>query len=130
MAASSTTKEQRLQLISECRSSGMSDHQWCTLHGINPGTFYNWVKRFRKEGVYEMPSRTKAESYTPCERQYVVEVTPYTFKNTLGEALCERNVESDLAVLSLCMGDISLKVSNDVNPELLAFAIRALRGAV
>ena len=66
MAASSTTKEQRLQLISECRGSGMSDCQWCTMHGINPGTFYNWVKKFRKEGIYEMPSRTKSESYVPC----------------------------------------------------------------
>ena len=130
MAASSTTKEQRLQLISECRSSGMSDHQWCTMHGIKPGTFYNWVKRFRKEGVYEMPSRTKAENYVPCKRQDVVEVTPYTFKDNTGEALCERNTESEQTVLSLCMGDISLKVSNDVNPELLAFAIKALRGAV
>ena len=130
MAASSTTKEQRLQLISECRNSGMSDHQWCTMHGINPGTFYNWVKRFRKEGVYEMPSRTKAESYVPCESQDVVEVTPYTFKDTPHETLCEPKGKPDSAVLSLCVGDISLKVSNDVNPELLAFAIKALRGAV
>lgn len=31
MPASSTTKEQRLQLISECRNSGMSDIRWCTI---------------------------------------------------------------------------------------------------
>ena len=35
---------EQYELIMECRSSGMSDHQWCVAHDINPGTFYNWVK--------------------------------------------------------------------------------------
>ena len=42
------TADEQYQLIMECRSSGLSDYQWCTEHNINPGTFYNWVKRLRK----------------------------------------------------------------------------------
>lgn len=45
------TAEEQYQLIMECRSSGLSDYQWCTEHDINPGTFYNWVKRLRKKPV-------------------------------------------------------------------------------
>ncbi len=45
------TADEQYQLIMECRSSGLSDYQWCTEHNINPGTFYNWVKRLRKKAV-------------------------------------------------------------------------------
>ena len=48
-------KRQQYQLIMECRSSGLSNYQWCTEHNINPGTFYNWVKRLRKKLVMISP---------------------------------------------------------------------------
>ena len=52
------TADEQYQLIMECRSSGLSDYQWCTEHNINPGTFYNWVKRLRKKACYDIPSAT------------------------------------------------------------------------
>lgn len=49
------TADEQYQLIMGCRSSGLSDYQWCTEHNINPGTFYNWVKRLRKKLVMISP---------------------------------------------------------------------------
>lgn len=49
------TADEQYQLIMECRNSGLSDYQWCTEHNINPGTFYNWVKRLRKKLVMISP---------------------------------------------------------------------------
>lgn len=46
------TADEQYRLIMECRSSGLSDFQWCNEHGIKPGTFYNWVKRLRKKSCY------------------------------------------------------------------------------
>ena len=43
--------DMQYQLIMECRSSGLTDFQWCKEHGIHPGTFYNWVSRLRKDTV-------------------------------------------------------------------------------
>lgn len=54
------TADEQYQLIMECRSSGLSDYQWCTEHNINPGTFYNWVKRLRKKACYDIPSAQDA----------------------------------------------------------------------
>lgn len=28
------------EIMMECRQSGLSDHQWCLEHDINPGTFF------------------------------------------------------------------------------------------
>ena len=60
--------DQQLQLIMECRNSGLSDYQWCKEHGIHPGTFYNWVSRLRRKACCEIPeSISKAEpSPTPA----------------------------------------------------------------
>lgn len=49
------TADEQYQLIMECRSSGLSDYQRCTEHDINPGTFYNRVKRLRKKACYDIP---------------------------------------------------------------------------
>ena len=48
MRAPRVPVEEQYRLIMECRKSGLSDHQWCLNNDINPGTFYNWVKRLRK----------------------------------------------------------------------------------
>ena len=51
MKARRVSHEEQLKLIMECRSSGLSDYQWCEMKGICPGTFYNWVSKLRKSGV-------------------------------------------------------------------------------
>ena len=47
-------KEEQLKLINECRTSGMTDIDWCREHGIAVSTFYYWVKQLRKEAALPM----------------------------------------------------------------------------
>ena len=42
MRAKRRTEQEQYEIIMECKQSGLSDHQWCLEHDINPGTFYNW----------------------------------------------------------------------------------------
>ena len=65
MRAPRVPVEEQYRLIMECRKSGLSDHQWCLNNDINPGTFYNWVKRLRKNGCGDEYSR----AITPQIRQ-------------------------------------------------------------
>ena len=34
------TEPEQYEIMMECRQSGLSDHQWCLEHDINPGTFF------------------------------------------------------------------------------------------
>ena len=68
------TADEQYQLIMECRSSGLSDYQWCTEHNINPGTFYNWVKRLRKKACYDIPPATGRGDYKPALKPDVVKL--------------------------------------------------------
>lgn len=36
-------------LLQECRSSGMSDKEWCLVNNIHPSTLYRAIERLRKK---------------------------------------------------------------------------------
>ena len=40
--------EEWMELVTECRQSGLTDAAWCHEHGISPSCFYNAVIRLRK----------------------------------------------------------------------------------
>jgi transposase-like protein len=65
---------EQYDLIMECRSSGLSDQQWCLQHDINPGTFYNWVKRLKAKKCYDIPPATGRDGLTASVKQDVVKV--------------------------------------------------------
>lgn len=56
--------EEQYALVIECRSSGLSDQQWCMQHDIKPGTFYNWVKRLRQKACYDIPAAIGRDALT------------------------------------------------------------------
>src|SRR5699024_12705443 len=43
-----------LKLITQCRSSGLTDRQWCIENGISVSTFYYHVRALRKKAC-EVP---------------------------------------------------------------------------
>ena len=38
-----------MELVTECRQSGLTDAAWCETQGISPSCFYNAVSRLRKK---------------------------------------------------------------------------------
>ena len=38
-----------MELVTECRQSGLTDAAWCNEHGISPSCFYKAVTRLRKK---------------------------------------------------------------------------------
>ena len=55
MRAKPVNADEQYRLIMECRSSGLTDYQWCIEHNIKPGTFYNWVKSLRQREYGDIP---------------------------------------------------------------------------
>ena len=41
--------EEWMDLVIQCRQSGLTDAAWCNEHGISPSCFYNAVTRLRKK---------------------------------------------------------------------------------
>ena len=43
--ASGRSLDEWMELVTECRQSGLTDAAWCNEHGISPSCFYNAVTR-------------------------------------------------------------------------------------
>lgn len=134
MKTNSLSDRERYELVLECRSSGLSDYQWCKEHGIAKSTFYKWIARFRQDGYPDLPKPTgQGSSHAPVV-QDVVKV------DLLGESKCEYSVpfdysnsdqngpgpnphavvskSSDFAV-EISSGDAVIRIHNNVSPHIL-----------
>ena len=70
MRAKRRMEQEQYDMIMECIPSGLSDHQCCLEHDINPGTFYNWVHRFRKQ-VCEFPAPAGKDRFQAVHQEVV-----------------------------------------------------------
>ena len=108
MRAPRVPVEEQYRLIMECRKSGLSDHQWCLNNDINPGSFYNWVKRLRLS-TYEQ------------SHQEIVKIE----MNSISVPT-DMNKNTDTAAMELMIGNMNLRISNETDPLLLAKTIQIL----
>ena len=133
--------DEQYALIMECRSSGLSDQQWCMQHDINPGTFYNWVKRLRKKACYDIPAATGRVGLTTPVKQEVVKVDivpdpdpsavqrpPKLAAEALDAPIGFGNTTA--APIEICFNEAVLRITNDVDPRLLSQILRNLGGAL
>lgn len=128
------SQEEWLQLIQECRSSGLTDRTWCEQHGIMVSSFYNAVKRLRKKACdipYVSTKKTYALDITSSNKQEAVQID--ICPDTNPEAvLSAKQMDPQTHIdnshtIELMMDDVSLKISNSADPFLLQQIIRMLR---
>ena len=62
--------EEWMELVTECRQSGLTDAAWCNEHGISPSCFYNAVTRLRKKAC-QIPD--------PAPKASTLDLTSHTF---------------------------------------------------
>lgn len=127
--------DEQYSLVMECRSSGLSDAQWCIEHDIKPGTFYNWVKRLRKKACYDIPAATRGSGITAPVKQDVVkvDVVPDSVR-PLTDLPAAKDVAPDFepavsTPIEIHFHKAVLRVTNDVDPRLLMQILRVLEGS-
>ena len=47
------------ETVIQCRTSGLTDRQWCLKQGLSFSTFYSWVRKLREVACYEIPEPPK-----------------------------------------------------------------------
>ena len=123
-------KDDQIQLIMECRQSGLSDYQWCKQNGIHPGNFYNWVSKLRKQG-YSFPDSQSKLTAVP-NIQEVVKVGLIQPQDSSPKV--EQNVSlieqaDSLAVAAeLLVGGVTLRLFNGADEKLIQSTLRCLGG--
>lgn len=130
--------DQQYKLIMECRSSGLSDYQWCKEHGIHPGTFYNWVSRLRKKACYEIPESVSREAPTPSAVQEVVRLNLPSKSGLQQESVvlvspvleAQFKVTETSAKIEISLGNATIRIANGTEPEILDRILCFMKGVV
>lgn len=130
MSTPRRTANEQYQLIMECRNSGLSDYQWCTEHDINPGTFYNWVKRLRKKACFDIPPANGRDTYKAAPKQEIVKLEVLPDIPAVMDSAPIETVQSFSSAIEIRSGTVSVRISNDVDPRLLSQIIRCMTGNV
>ena len=123
-------KDNQIQLIMECRQSGLSDYQWCKQNGIHPGNFYNWVSKLRKQG-YSFPDSQSKLTAVP-NIQEVVKVDLIQPQDSSPKV--EQNVslieqaDSPAVAAELLVGGVTLRLFNGADEKLIQSTLRCLGG--
>lgn len=141
MRSKRTSPEEQLRLITECHQSGLADYEWCQQHNIKVSTFYAWVHRLKQSGEIDIPAViptvVRKEPKQPdivkikIEGEKRIATTP---KSALApeppaETLPSMQTQPGYPVMEVIISNVHLRVTNDVNPALLAETIRLLRSA-
>ena len=123
-----TSSEEQYRLLMECRTSGLSDQQWCRKKGIEPSTFYNWVSRLRKRGIPDVPEPCRAGEFAPTPIQDVVKLELFQERNY--EIAMTHPVQSQLSpTIEISLGNAIIRVSNDADPQILSLVMNCLGGS-
>lgn len=127
MRAERVSPQRQYELIMECRSSGMTDSQWCLQHGIKPGTFYNWISRLRKKSCLDIPEPASGMKVIPSPKQEVVklEIMPETNPAVI-DSPSKDVVYNSSSSIEVTLGKATIRLSNDANPVLAKQIIQSL----
>ena len=120
---------EQIRLINECRQSGMTDADWCRENDIAVSTFYNWVSRCRKAAADQIPAPNYGHSPSPRSKQDVVSI------DIVSDQLPEQHIASQMHqtnldnshTIEVSMNDVTIRISNDADPVLLARTLRLIR---
>ena len=141
MRSKRTSSEEQLRLITECHQSGLTDYEWCRQHNIKVSTFYAWVHRLKQSGEIDIPAViptvVRKEHEQPDivkikiegERKIATAPKPVLTPEAPAETLPAMQTQPGYPVMEVIIRDVHLRVTNDVNPALLAETIRLLRSA-
>ena len=128
MPAKPVKAKEQYRLVMECRSSGLTDHQWRREKGICPGTFYGWVRRLRQKGYQDIPDPVHGQRVST--RQEIVRIEPDTpalpdASPPLLETACP---PLPVPVMELSVAGVVLRIPNGTDPALLREAVRLIGG--
>ena len=131
------TADEQYEMVIECRSSGLTDYQWCMEHGINMNTFHSWVKRLKTRHHRNVPRRygCRTIDLPPVKQDIVrIDVVDDTVADdsvpVVKESLLPSSTQCDTPAIKIQVPGIDISVSNHADPSLVSHILRSIGGGL
>lgn len=135
MRAKSTTTQEQLDNIMECRRSGLTVYQWCELKSISPTTYYNWISRLTKKGITIPESTANTNNPIPIINEVVqldvIQKPDDIIYTEQQNTLTLKNIPvSSSPVVEILLGDATVHFFNNTDPIIIESTIKSLGGVL
>ena len=126
------TEKEWLDMIRDCKSSGLSDQEWCREHHIVRSTFYKHLKRFHTAAdddggrlpVKNLPLVPEEHEILPL---IITEEPSCEAPVAGGHPDRQHVIPSFVPAVRIIAGNMTFEISNDASPSLVAETLRSLR---
>ena len=112
-----------LDVIRQCRASGLTNQAWCEQHDISLKSYYYWIAKIRKMALEELPR--KRNGSRPVMEQTALlpdEAAEFTEVSLRGR---QDFTAAPAAVLHI--GTVTVELFEDTSRELLEAVMKAVR---
>lgn len=113
-----------LALFQECRTSGMTDKDWCEMNGISASSFYNKISKLRKKNHDILtPAKTSTRSVQEVVPLEIVEEPARTYE--CSNPISSQRTEFVPAVV-IHAKNLSIQISNDAAKDTILSTLLAV----
>ena len=121
-----------MELVTECRQSGLTDAAWCNEHGISPSCFYNAVTRLRKKRPvrYRIQLENASTLDLTSHKQDVVQIAIEPESSPAGLIPDNGNRPMHLDnshTIEIEADGLLIRMSNEIKPLLLKMLMDTLK---
>lgn len=115
-----------LNVIHECRSSGLTNQKWCEQNGISLKSYYYWISKFRKLAVEDLPRKEYVSSGSSISSQKQSDLTEDRFVE-LPVPVKREHVNSHKPAAILKTGNISVELYETTTESFLQMLVKVVR---
>ena len=112
-----------LDVIRQCRASGLTNQAWCEQHDISLKSYYYWIAKIRKLALEELP-RKRNGSRPVMEQTVLLQDAAAEFTEV---SLRGRQDFSAAPAAVLHIGTVTVELFEDTSRELLEAIMKAVR---
>ncbi len=112
-----------LDVIRQCRASGLTNQTWCEQHDISLKSYYYWIAKIRKLALEELP-RKRNGSRPAMEQTALLPDAAGEFTEV---SFCGRQDSGAAPAAVLHIGTVTVELFEDTPRELLETILKAVR---
>ena len=118
------TDQEWMELIQECRTSGLGDKTWCEQHGIPISSFYSKITKLRKRAC-EIPAANhrvirECQQVVPLP---IIDEIPQSY----GRSLSDDGSGQSVPAVILKTGSYCMEISNHAARDTILNTLSALQ---
>ena len=119
------TNEEWMELITQCRCSGLSDERWCRDHGIPVSTFYRHVRLLRQKAC-DVPAVVRGD-VSPKQEVVPVQVTDIREADRAKNSFPMPETGVRGPAIRIHLGSAYIDIMDHADTTLLSAAVMALK---